>query len=60
MFETFLLLCVRETIEKKLAEHTYYKDENRLFWQFIRNIQEILSTEELSEKKKIGKISKLL
>lgn len=32
MFETFLLLCVRETIEKKLAERTYYKDENRLFW----------------------------
>ena len=52
MFGKFLLWSVQELIYLRLAAHRECKDEDCLFHQFKRQVQEILSSEKLTEKKK--------
>ena len=59
MFENFLLLSVQELIDLRLAAYRECKDEDCLFCQFIRQVQEILLSETLTENKKINKLMKL-
>ena len=52
MFGKFLLWSVQELIYLRLAANRECKDEDCLFHQFKRQVQEILSSEKLTEKKK--------
>ena len=59
MFEKFLLSSVQELIDLRLAAYRECKHEDCLFRQFIRQVQEILLSEKLTENKKINKLMKL-
>ena len=45
MFESLLLLSVEELVEMRLVTRRRCRDENCLFRQFVRQVQEILSSE---------------
>ena len=60
MFDKTLLLSVQELVEMRLAAHRKCKDEGCFFHQFVKQVQEILLSEKLTEEKKIDKLWKLL